>query len=98
MIYVIATFNIKPGSQNDLATAAIDCIDSTRKEPGCIRYDLNVNVHNSHQITFVEEWKSREDLELHFKRPHMDVWREASAPFMLEGKVEIIHPERVETL
>ncbi|MBZ0161105.1 MAG: antibiotic biosynthesis monooxygenase [Notoacmeibacter sp.] len=98
MIYVVATLTIKPDSLAALREAAMPCIEATREEPGCIFYDMNASVSNSQRVVFVEQWKSREDLEGHFRAPHMKVWREKSAPLIESRKVEIIHPERIETL
>lgn len=98
MIYVLATFRIKPGSLDTLREAVMPMIEATRNEPGCISYDLNKSVSNSERVVMVERWKSREDLEKHFTAPHMKVWRAASDPHVVEREVEIIHPERIETL
>ena len=98
MIYVVATFTIKPDSLAALREAAMPCIEATREEPGCVFYDLNTSVSNSRRVVFVEQWKSREDLENHFNSAHIKAFREASAPLIESRTVEIIHPERIETL
>ena len=71
---------------------------ATRAEPGCVIYDLNGSVTNSNRVVFVEQWKSRDDLEAHFTRPHMKVFRDATASLVESRTVEVIHPERIETL
>ena len=98
MIYVVATFTIKPDSLAALREAAMPCIEASREEHGCIFYDLNTSVSNSGRVVFVEQWKSREDLENHFNSAHIKAFREASAPLIESRTVEIIHPERIETV
>lgn len=98
MIYVIATVKIRPGSFDAVREAAMPCIEATREEPGCELYDMNLSVSNSQRLVFVERWKSRDDLEKHFSTPHMKKWRELAAPHIVERTIEIISPERVETL
>ncbi len=98
MIYVIATLTIKPDSLAALREAAMPCIEATREEHGCLFYDMNASVSNSERVVFVERWASREDLEGHFHAPHMKIWREKSAPMIISRTVEIIHPERIETV
>jgi len=98
MIYVVATLIVKPDSLAALHEAAMPCIEATREEPGCVAYDLHASVSNSRRVVFVEQWKSREDLESHFNAPHLKAWREASAPLIENRVVEIIHPERIETV
>lgn len=98
MIYVIATITIKKGTAAQVIAAAKPCIASTRAEAGCISYDLNQDVENENVLTFVERWKSREDLELHFKQPHMAVWREAGGQYIVDRKIEIIHADKIEEI
>ncbi|MCJ8322950.1 MAG: antibiotic biosynthesis monooxygenase [Rhizobiales bacterium] len=98
MIFVIATINIKPGSADKVIAAAMPCIEGTRAEAGCISYDLNQAVEDENTLTFVERWKTREDLELHFKQPHMAVWRETGGPYIIDRKIEIIHTDKVEVV
>lgn len=98
MIYVIATLTIKPGSRDAVLKAAKPNIEGTRQEPGCVRYDFNLDADNPNQLVVVEKWKTREDLTLHMTRPHMLTWREAGGPYITDRSVEIIHPEKVEKL
>lgn len=95
MIYLIATLTIKPGSQPTIMEAVAPCIEATRKEAGCISYDLFQSTTDENILTFVERWESREALENHFKEPHLIAWREAGEPLFLDRKIEIITPEDV---
>lgn len=98
MIYVIATINIKLGTASQVIEAAMPCIIATRKEAGCIFYDLNQAVEDENTLTFVEQWKTREDLEQHFKQPHMAVWREAGGHYITDRKIQIIHADKIEEI
>jgi quinol monooxygenase YgiN len=98
MIYLNAHLRTRPGSHTELFEAAKAMIAATRKEPGCIRYDLHVSITDPQSMVFVEEWADREALEAHFSAPHMAVWRKASEGYFTDRRIEIIHPEKVETL
>ncbi|MGL1921877.1 MAG: antibiotic biosynthesis monooxygenase [Hyphomicrobiales bacterium] len=98
MIYVIATINVQAGTADKVIAAALPCIQSTRAEPGCISYELNQSVEDENTLTFVESWKTREDLTLHFDRPYMAVWSKAGGQYITGRKIEVIHPDEVETL
>ena len=98
MIYVVATLSIKPGTAADVLAAADPCIEATRNEAGCLSYDLSQSMTDESTLVFVERWKSRADLDLHFKQPHMAVWREKGAQYIDSRKIEIIEAEEVETL
>ncbi|MGE0500598.1 MAG: putative quinol monooxygenase [Rhizobiaceae bacterium] len=96
MIYVIATLTIRPGSLEALKPHAAACIRETRKEKGCIAYDLFASVTDPETLVFVEKWENREDLTAHSKQPHLAEWRAASAPHLVSRVIEIVHPEKVE--
>lgn len=97
MIFVIATLSIKAGAREHLLGPARACIADTRKEDGCIAYDLLGSVTDDDTMVFVERWESREHLTAHSKQPHLATWREASAPYLISRTIEIIHPDKVET-
>ena len=98
MIYVIATLKALPGKQAALIAGAKPCIAATRKENGCLFYDLSQSVTDPDSFTFVERWTTREALEAHFHTPHLATWREVGKDCVGERSVEIIHTAKVETL
>jgi len=98
MIYVIATLTIKPGTSADVFAAAGPCIEGTRNEAGCLSYELNQSLTDENTLVFIERWKSRADLDQHFKQPHMDEWRKKGAQYIDGRKIEIIDPANVEIL
>lgn len=98
MIYVIAKIEIKPGTLEQVIAAALPCIEATRKEEGCLTYDLNHSVTNETSIVFVESWESRAALEAHFGQPHMATWRGLAAPHFVGRTIEVIDAASVENL
>ena len=96
MIYVVATLITKPGGAEALRGPAAACISETRKEEGCISYELFQSLDDPDRLVFVEQWATREALTAHSKQPHLKVWRDASSPHLISRKIEIVHPEKVE--
>jgi quinol monooxygenase YgiN len=96
MIYLVATLTIKPGSLEALRGPAAACVAETRKEKGCIAYELFQSLDDPDRLVFVEKWETREDLTAHSKSAHLAVWRDASTPHLVERRIEIVHPERIE--
>lgn len=97
MIYVVATLTLKHGAKQNLIEPARACIAETRREAGCISYDLLASVTDDDTMVFIERWESREALTTHSKQPHLAVWREASTPHLVSRKIEVVHPDKVET-
>jgi quinol monooxygenase YgiN len=50
-----------------------DLIEPTRREPGCLRYELWNNQSVPTDFTFIEEWASEAALEAHMRTPHLAV-------------------------
>ena len=98
MIFVIAHLKVKPGTRDKCMAAAKPCIVETLKEKGCQSYELFASATDPEGLVFVERWNERGDLDGHMRAPHMKAWRAAGAEFIVSRKIEIIHPERVETL
>ena len=98
MIYLLAHLKARPGTHPELMSDAKAMIAATRAEQGCILYDLNVSITDPQSMIFVEAWRSREALSEHFDATHMAVWRKASEGYFIERRIEVIHPEKVETL
>ncbi len=98
MIYVIATLTIHPGQAETLLAAARPAIAETRKEAGCIAYDLHQSVTAPDTFVFVERWVTREALSAHMQMPHFKVWRAAAGACIAARKIEIIASDTVETM
>ncbi len=67
---VIARIKARPGKVNELLSVLNSLVEPTRKEPGCISYNLLQNNEDPTDFAFVEEWQSATALESHFATKH----------------------------
>ncbi|ACP26253.1 hypothetical protein NGR_c24960 [Sinorhizobium fredii NGR234] len=98
MVYVIAYLKAHPGKGDDVVAHAVPLIDATRKEEGCTSYDLYRKPAEPDSLVFVETWKSRAALEVHFAEPHLKAFQVAMADLLVEARVEVVHPDKVEVI
>jgi len=70
-VTVVATFLSKPGKEDELKQALIGLVAPTRKEDGCLNYDLHQLPDQPAQFLFHETWISKELLDAHLKSPHV---------------------------
>src|SRR5665213_733761 len=98
MIYVVAELRLKPGTVDKAVVEARKVVAGTVKEDGCIFYDMHRSIHDPDKLVVVERWASRAALDAHMKTPHLRAWRAAGKEFIADRKVEIITPEKVDTL
>ncbi len=81
---VVAHIRSLKDQQDELRKVLADLVDPTRKEAGCLRYQLFRNNADPREFTFIEEWKSEADLDAHLKKPHLQA-AFASFPRLVEG-------------
>lgn len=97
MIYVVATLTIKPETRAELIAGAKVCIAATRKEQGCLLYDMHESITDAARFVFVEQWESMDHLMAHGASEHMRPWRRIVKECMsAPTRIEIITPEKVE--
>ena len=68
---VVATFQARSGKEAALRAALISLVAPTRKEPGCINYDLHAASDGAGKFLFHENWTNQAALDAHLKSPHV---------------------------
>ncbi|MEM7189091.1 MAG: putative quinol monooxygenase [Pseudomonadota bacterium] len=66
--------------------AAIDMMDETAKEDGCIHYRFYQDVQHPTKFHVYEEWESPAHLAAHAKSDHMKVFRAALSELTVESR------------
>jgi quinol monooxygenase YgiN len=85
---VIAYIFAKRGEEQRVRTALLGLVDETRKETGCINYDLHDSEENTALFLMYENWRSAADLEAHARSAHLREFGKNMDPF-LERPTEI---------
>ena len=66
-ITVIAYMTAKTGHEDRVREALLDLVAKTRKEKGCINYDLHQSRENASRFAMYENWDTAADLDAHAK-------------------------------
>ena len=61
----------KPGKADELKRLFIALATPTRKEAGCLAWEVFQNLADPCDFTFVEEWSSAAALDAHWSSPHV---------------------------
>ena len=64
-ISVIATTRAKSGHEDKVREGFASLVGPSRKEPGCLKYDVLEDVHYTGRFYTHEEWESEEALHTH---------------------------------
>ena len=68
---VVARISARPEAVNEVRELLCGLVEPTRKESGCISYELLQNTADPTDFTFVEEWESHAALESHAASDHL---------------------------
>lgn len=80
---IVARIEAKKDSIDLVKSELLKLIAPTRKEKGCIQYDLHQDTEHPEVFLFFENWESRELWQIHMANPHLKAYLEAT-----DGAVE----------
>ena len=87
-VTVVARLQATPGNEEALKQELLRLVDPTRREEGCLIYDLHQLPGDKTQFLFYENWTSPAHLDRHAQSAHIQAFR-ARAPELLATPVEI---------
>ena len=70
MIKVVAKNVVAAERIAEFKAAVVELVAETRKESGCISYQLFQDVKDPRVLSFIEEWQDREALAKHMQSLH----------------------------
>ncbi len=68
---VVARMKARSGKVDELRSLLMGLLEPTRKEAGCMSYELLQNNSDPTDFTFVEEWESDAALDAHLASAHV---------------------------
>ncbi|MUJ19474.1 putative quinol monooxygenase [Aliivibrio fischeri] len=71
ILTIVARIEAQEGKTELVKTEMLKLLDPTRKEVGCIQYDLHQDNENPNVFVFHEQWESEECLQAHLDTPHI---------------------------
>lgn len=67
MILVLGSITAKPDTFETLRHMAVEHVERSRTEPGCISHDVHIDNANRLKLVFIEKWSDVAALGTHFK-------------------------------
>jgi len=90
LLTVVAEMKAKAGREDDLRRALVALVAPTRREDGCVQYDLHEKTDEPGRFVFYENWVSAAHLERHAASAHIQAFRAGAGGLLAE-------PARIET-
>ena len=97
MEYIIVLAKVEPknGCSDSIIELSQDLIEETLKEEGNIDYQLVSSIDDD-SLTFIEKWKSLEDLKKHMSSSHFQLFGSESEEFVEKMDIEVISAENID--
>ena len=70
-VTVVAVAKVKPEHEERALELLRGVIEASHGEDGCVKYTLHRSKNEPGTFSIVERWRSQDDLDAHFGKPHM---------------------------
>jgi quinol monooxygenase YgiN len=91
-IVLLVKLTAQPGKEKALLDELKLMVEPTRKESGCIKYDLNHDPAQKGVFWFVEEWATQSDLDKHHQTAHFKNLQERKSALVANGERALLEP------
>ena len=71
MTHVMATIVVKPEHADAAKALLIELAAASRKEAGCLAYELFQQIDAPYTFQTVEQWRTQADADAHMATPHV---------------------------
>ena len=96
---VIARVEVRPDAWERFVAAAVDCIEATRREQGCLAYEIHESLTQAGRFVSYESWETRADIDRNMRSPHAVAFLEtARACVTAPPVIEVIEPRSIDRL
>ncbi len=76
---VITHLEANSGTEEKSKSLLLELVESSRQEPGCIKYELLQNIYKATEFTLVSEWESKPTFLAHLDSVSVvELFREGS--------------------
>jgi len=73
VIIVRITMKVLMEKRMEMMQTLLSMVEPTRKEKGCLSYDVFCDLEDNHLFNLIEEWETREDLDHHIRSERFSV-------------------------
>jgi quinol monooxygenase YgiN len=84
----LAFFRARETQSDALGAALQALVAPSRRDPGCVTYDLHQSIKDKHVWLVYENWHSLADLDAHMQSPHLQKFLR-TVPELIEGEIDL---------
>ena len=83
-VTVVVRIRAKAGMEARVHQELASLLAPTRRERGCLNFDMHQSPNDPALFLFHENWASEEDLKRHFESPHIKRWIQEAEALLAE--------------
>lgn len=87
MYVIVVQLKVKPEKIQDFMVLTLDNARKSRKEPGCVRFDVLRNETETDRFVFYEVYKDRDAHKAHQATEHYLRWKEGVVDLLAEPRI-----------
>ena len=91
MYIVLVHSRIQAEQVERFREATIQNAEASRREEGCVRFDVIQQADDPSRFTFIEVFKSEADGIAHRESSHFTKWIEEAVPLMVEPRTRVVY-------
>ena len=91
MYIVIVHSHIREEHVEKFRAITLQNAEASRREEGCVRFDVIQQIDDPTRFTFIEMFKSEEAGAVHRETSHFKKWLEEAVPLMVEPRTRVIY-------
>jgi quinol monooxygenase YgiN len=91
MYIVLVHSHIQPEHVERFREITLQNAEASRREEGCMRFDVIQQAVDPTRFTFVEVFNAEEDGVAHRESSHFKKWLEEAVPLMVEPRTRVIY-------
>ncbi|UUV17669.1 antibiotic biosynthesis monooxygenase [Fusobacteria bacterium ZRK30] len=87
MITVVAQIITEEHNIQKVKEIAEKLVMETKKEKGCLEYDLYIDIDDERSMSMIEKWETKEDLDNHLNSEHFKKLYPEICKYQVGGEV-----------
>ena len=91
MYIVLVHSHIQPEQVERFREITLENAEASRREEGCVRFDVIQQIDDPTRFTFIEMFKSEADGAIHRESSHFKKWLEEAVPLMVEPRTRVTY-------
>ena len=93
MYIVVVHSHIQEEHVERFREVTLENAEASRREDGCVRFDVIQQADDPTRFTFIEMFKSEADGTIHKETSHFKKWLEQAVSLMVEPRTRVIYKD-----